>query len=1027
MSEVIASTYEIKQKIGAGGGGVVYLARHLRLQKDVVLKADKRKITTDEALLRREVNVLKDLRHSNIPQVFDFFFENDTVYTVIDYIQGESLDKPLKRGEHYPQSQIVKWGCQLLGALSYLHSPIHGDPPRGYVHSDIKPANLMRIPNGDICLIDFNIALAIGEESVIGLSEGYASPEHYGIDYSTGGTDDTRKQHPSERKDVLAPSDRTSLEEMLGGPKDVFNATILHDHGDATAVESDRQSDDATAVEAPNDSTRQESIRLHSLQINASPSTNSDARKRNSKPDIPSRSSQANTGSKRKIIPDVRSDIYSVGATLYHLLSGLRPAKDAKEVIPLSKDEYSPLIVDIITKAMQPNPDLRYQSAAEMLEAFERLRLDDPRVIRLKKNKKNTFIALATLLIIGVCSTFIGLKRIQTIDRWQTLVEYSKNSLEDGDAETAVAFALQAIPEKSSILKPQLLPEAQKVLTDSLGIYDLSDSYKAYKTINLDSEPICISVSPDGSTFACINSAQISVFETEHGNELFCLPAQISALSEVEYLDNDILIFAGADGVTSYSISQNKILWTSEVGTSISISKNGQYIAFIYRDQSYAMIVDARDGAIIQKIDFAGKSQAVIANDVAANPNDNLFEINADGTNLAVSFSDGSLKIFDLANSGRDIEILDANSQYTHFEGGFYEKYFAFTATGSGNSIFVVLDTYTAEQTGGFQSSIPFSTKVQEQGIFVQTDNLLVKIDPESGEQTPMVTTNEPILVYAIGDSQSLIATKSGFSFFGKNAQLLISYKRDYRCDFLQIAADTAIVGSMDSPTLRLLRAEQHWEDEIISYDPAVRHSETRINADANKVMFFSYNSFLLYSTDGELIREVSIPSASEVYDQQFIRDEKGSRLEVTYNDGRVLSYDANDGRILSDELCERPNPSLDEEFETDEYRITAPLHGTTVVYERNSNTEVRQLTEDAFLTYVTQIDGYIVVQFVTADGYTYGQLWDSKCDVIAELPYLCDVMDNTLYFDYPTGDVRKTHIYSIEEILDIAGNVEEN
>ena len=94
MSEIIASCYEIIRKIGAGGGGTVFLARHLRLGKKVVLKADKRKITTKEELLRREVDVLKELSHTYIPQVYDFFIEGDTGYTVIHYVEGESLDKP---------------------------------------------------------------------------------------------------------------------------------------------------------------------------------------------------------------------------------------------------------------------------------------------------------------------------------------------------------------------------------------------------------------------------------------------------------------------------------------------------------------------------------------------------------------------------------------------------------------------------------------------------------------------------------------------------------------------------------------------------------------------------------------------------------------------------------------------------------------------------------------------------------------------------------------------------------------------
>ena len=184
MSEIIASTYKLLEKTGAGGGGIVYCAEHLRLGKKVILKADKRKITTRADLLRREVDVLKNLSHPYIPQVYDFFVEGESVYTVMDYIEGESLDKPLKRGETYPQPVVIKWAKQLLKALCYLHSPIHGTPPKGYVHSDIKPANLMRRPNNDICLIDFNIALALGEENVIGRSAGYASPEHYGLDFS---------------------------------------------------------------------------------------------------------------------------------------------------------------------------------------------------------------------------------------------------------------------------------------------------------------------------------------------------------------------------------------------------------------------------------------------------------------------------------------------------------------------------------------------------------------------------------------------------------------------------------------------------------------------------------------------------------------------------------------------------------------------------------------------------------------------------------------------------------------------------
>lgn len=100
-------------------------------------------------------------------------------------IEGESLDMPLKRGESFDQAQIIKWTKELLEALCYFQSR----PPYGILHSDIRPANIMIAPQNDVRLIDFNIALALGEEGAIrvGRSLGYASPEHYGQDFSDPG------------------------------------------------------------------------------------------------------------------------------------------------------------------------------------------------------------------------------------------------------------------------------------------------------------------------------------------------------------------------------------------------------------------------------------------------------------------------------------------------------------------------------------------------------------------------------------------------------------------------------------------------------------------------------------------------------------------------------------------------------------------------------------------------------------------------------------------------------------------------
>ncbi len=71
----------------------------------------------------------------------------------------------------------------------------------------------------------------------------------------------------------------------------------------------------------------------------------------------------------------------------------------------------------------------------------------------------------------------------------------------------------------------------------------------------------------------------------------------------------------------------------------------------------------------------------------------------------------------------------------------------------------------------------------------------------------------------------------------------------------------------------------------------------------------------------------------------------------------------------------------------------------------------------------MTQAGEYVVVQFVTADGYCYGQLLDSRCRVLAELPYLSDVIGNMLIFDYPTGNLREAQIYEIGDLCEMAEN----
>ncbi|MBQ6384681.1 MAG: protein kinase, partial [Lachnospiraceae bacterium] len=543
--------------LGSGGNGDVYLARHTRLDKKVVLKADRRDISARPEVLRREVDVLKNLRHKNIPIVYDFFIEGNTVYTAMEYIKGESLDRPLARGERFPQRQVIVWARELLEALCYLHSPVHGDPPRGYVHSDIKPANLMRRPDGSICLIDFNITLAMGEESVVYGTPGYASPEHYGVRYDSSG-----------KKDPV----------------------------------------------------------------------------------------------RRKVMPDIRSDIYSVGATLYHLISGRRPEAKAVLVEPLDASCATPPFIQMVKKAMNPYPDFRYQSAEEMLRDLGSLRERDPAAHRLRKMQYLLTAATAIFLAAGAALTAAGSQRMKTRKMWEQKAEEAQEELRLGNRLGAVALLENVMTGKKSPLSPGLPAICESAWAEATGCYHLTDGYESLRTVLLPSKPVRAAVSPEGTGIACICEWDLVVIDPETGEIRRSLPAMDSSWDDVVFLDEHTILFAGAEGITSYDPVSDTVRWTGRKATSIAVSEDGKTACALYRDEDHAVLYDTETGEERKVIDFYGRRQDVPQNDRFVDPGGHLFLMSESGDDLYVECSGGQVWRYDLTDAGRaPAEIRDGD------------------------------------------------------------------------------------------------------------------------------------------------------------------------------------------------------------------------------------------------------------------------------------------------------------------------------------------------------------------------------
>lgn len=156
IGEIIDGRYEILKEIGRGGMSIVYLAMDNRLNKSIVVKEIRRRDNSNNKLLmdslKQESDLLKNLDHAALPKIYDIIDRGD-IYVVMDYIEGESLNRKLKREGKIQAKEVINYGIQLAKVLSYLHNR-----PTPIIYRDMKPDNVMLTPDGRIKLIDFGIS-----------------------------------------------------------------------------------------------------------------------------------------------------------------------------------------------------------------------------------------------------------------------------------------------------------------------------------------------------------------------------------------------------------------------------------------------------------------------------------------------------------------------------------------------------------------------------------------------------------------------------------------------------------------------------------------------------------------------------------------------------------------------------------------------------------------------------------------------------------------------------------------------------
>ena len=346
VGQIIDDKYEILKLIGQGGMSRVYLAMDKRLNKQWAIKEiEKRaKDKNNEIVIQSaiaEANLIKQLDHPAIVRIVDIIDNGDVIYIIEDYIEGETLSSVLETQGAQPQELVIEWALQICEALEYLHTR---KPP--IIYRDMKPANVMIKPDGNIKVIDFGIAREYKDQSLADTvslgTKGYAAPEQFGGKGQT----------------------------------------------------------------------------------------------------------------------DARTDVYCLGVTLYHLLTGQNPCEPPYEIYPIRhwNPQLSAGLEAIIQKCTQLNPDDRYQSCAELLYALHHYEEYGAAYRARQRKKLNSFIMTACASLLCVCIGIFGLV-MRTATNNADYRTYINQGDSASDSADRISYYTQAIK-----IKPDSIEAYEKVI-----------------------------------------------------------------------------------------------------------------------------------------------------------------------------------------------------------------------------------------------------------------------------------------------------------------------------------------------------------------------------------------------------------------------------------------------------------------------------------------------------------------------------------------------------------------------------------
>ncbi len=193
MLGTVIGNYKVTSRFGEGGMGELFIGRHTRLAREVIIKTIRtedfspRQVEHLRERLEREAFVQSQLDHPNIVRVYDFLAIGDMTCIVMEYVPGRDLRRMIaNQTDPIPTHRAIKLFKQVLAAIDYAHHFIYsdksGEKHQGIIHRDLKPANCLVSPEDVVKVTDFGIVKVRGVKggTQVGFNPGtpeYMSPE----------------------------------------------------------------------------------------------------------------------------------------------------------------------------------------------------------------------------------------------------------------------------------------------------------------------------------------------------------------------------------------------------------------------------------------------------------------------------------------------------------------------------------------------------------------------------------------------------------------------------------------------------------------------------------------------------------------------------------------------------------------------------------------------------------------------------------------------------------------------------------